>query len=83
MKYFTKRMYTSAGYAEFIFNRTTTAGAPRYYVSVRHGDSKALLFSMEGKGTGWNIVNAPNLPEWIWEAEGVLAAEIDRHCVTV
>ena len=83
MKYFTKRLYTSAGYAEFIFNRTTTAGTPRYYVSVRHGESKALLFTMEEKGNVWSILNAPHLPEWIWESEKILAAEIDRHCVAV
>ena len=59
------------------------AGVPRYYVSVRHGESRALLFSMEDKGNRWSIVNAPNLPAWIWESEGVLAAEIDRHCVAV
>jgi hypothetical protein len=82
MKYFTKRLYTSAGYCEFIFNRTS-ADAPRYYVSVRHGESKALLFTMEDKGKGWTIVNAPNLPEWIWESEHTLAAEINRHCVAV
>lgn len=83
MKYFTKRLYTSAGYAEFIFNRTATAGAPRYHVSVRHGESKALLFTMEEKETGWGILNTPNLPAWIWESEKVLSEEIDRHCVAV
>jgi hypothetical protein len=83
MKYFTKRLYTSAGYAEFIFNRTATAGAPRYHVSVRHGESKALLFTMEEKEAGWGILNAPNLPGWIWESEKVLSEEIDRHCVAV
>lgn len=77
MKYFTKKLYTYQGYSEFIFNRSLSAA--RYHVSVRNGEGKALVFSMEEKDNTWQIVNAAHMPEWITREEQVLADEIARR----
>ncbi|HEY1115951.1 MAG TPA: hypothetical protein VGE66_20455 [Chitinophagaceae bacterium] len=77
MTYFTKKLYTYHGYSEFIFNRKD--GASCYHVSVRNGDGRAVLFTMEAAEDDWRISNAPQVPDWIRQSEKVLADEILRN----
>lgn len=79
MNYFTKRIYTYFGDSEFIFNRSVKAEATKYFVSVRNGEGKGVLFTMEGNGNAWQIIDAPQVPEWIMQSEKILAEEIMRH----
>jgi hypothetical protein len=77
MKYFTKRLYTYQGDSEFIFNRTVDT--TKYHVSVRSGEGKAYLFTMEGNGDAWQIPETLQVPDWIRQSEKVLAEEILRN----
>lgn len=79
MNYFTKKLYTYHGYSEFIFNRASKEDVSRYHVSVRNGEGKAVVFTMEEEGEDWQIANAAVLPDWIRQSEKVLAEEIIRH----
>lgn len=79
MKYFTKKLYTYHGYSEFIFNRAQQEDVSRYHVSVRNGEGKAVVFTMEEEGEAWQIANAAVLPDWIRQSEKVLAEEILSH----
>lgn len=79
MNYFTKKLYTYQGYSEFIFNRASKKDVSCYHVTVRNGEGKAVLFTIEEKGDAWQIADTRQLPEWIRQSEGVLVEEILRH----
>ena len=83
MIYFTKKLHTYYGYSEFIFNRTVASEAPRYHVSVRHGEGRALLFTMEGAGDAWRITDTTQVPDWVRESEKLLSEEIARRSASL
>jgi len=52
-------------YPEFFFNRVNTATGKRYYISVLDNDGRNYLFTMDEKGSAWEITKSSRVPGWI------------------
>jgi len=72
MQTFTKRVSVEQGFdPEFHFTKIYTTQGVRFHVSVRDAD-RPYAFNMELKNREWKIINAPEVPCWIINAENQL-----------
>jgi hypothetical protein len=81
MQSFTKRLATPdpAFRPEFFFNKIYTVAGVRYHVSVQDKDRQSYFFIMENRNGAWKIINAPQVPQWILDAEKQLEQCIVEH----
>jgi len=69
MQTFTKRVTIEPGFdPEFYFTKIDCTQRLRFHVSVPNGD-RSYEFNMELKNLEWKIINAPEVPCWIMNAE--------------
>ena len=69
MQTFTKRVTIEPGFdPEFHFTKIYTINGVRFHVSVRDAELP-YAFNMELKNLEWKIINAPEVPSWIINAE--------------
>ena len=70
MQTFTKRVTIEPGFdPEFHFTKIYTINGVRFHVSVIDMEDQAWAFNMVLKNLEWKIINAPEVPSWIINAE--------------
>jgi hypothetical protein len=62
---------------DFHFHKIYTVSGVRYHVTVIR-DGELYHFSMAENGSGWKIINAPQLPQWILDIEKQIEAIIPK-----
>ena len=76
MQTFAKRVTIEPGFEpEFHFTKIYSPQGVRFHVSVSNGD-QSYAFNMEIKHERWKIINAPEVPWWIINAEKQLEETI-------
>lgn len=69
MQTFSKRVTIEPGFdPEFHFTKIYSTQGVRFHVSV-HDGKLSYPFNMELKNLEWKIINAPEVPSWIINAE--------------
>ena len=78
MSYFTKKLYNNqAGFAEFHFNGLDTIYGRKFHVTVLCDSCQHVHFTMKESRGGWEIINAPQPPQWIASFENDLSGAIN------
>jgi hypothetical protein len=79
MSYFTKKLFNrQAGFVEFHFNGLDTICGRKFHVSVLCDSCQHIHFTMQEFKGGWEIVNAPQPPQWIVNFENELSRAINE-----
>jgi hypothetical protein len=80
MSYFTKKLYNNqAGFAEFHFNGLDTIYGRKFHVTVLCDSCQHVHFTMKESRGGWEIINAPQPPQWIVSFENDLSRSIIEY----
>lgn len=78
--YFSKIIKAGARQREFNFRQLAAGAQPRYHVDVNDDKGNRLIFNLVKDAEGhWKTAQSANLPEWVYNAEGVLGSSIDEH----
>jgi len=79
MSYFTKKLFNrQAGFVEFHFNGLDTIYGRKFHVSVLCDSCQHVHFAMQQCHGGWEIINAPQPPQWITNFENELSQAINE-----
>jgi hypothetical protein len=69
MQTFSRRVVIEPGFKpEFHFTKIYCTKGMRFHVSVSNG-YQSYAFNIEFKHPAWKIINAPEVPSWIMNAE--------------
>lgn len=64
---------------DFSFLRIYTVDGVKFFVSVIEGATKSYHFTIQKRGDGWKIDDAPKVPDWIMALEPEFALAIDEN----
>ena len=73
MPRFTQIIETELGMLEFSFTSIHSKYGLRYYINVTDELQKYYFFTMNEKGSSWQIENAFKLPDWLQKLKGKLS----------
>ena len=80
MSYFTKKLFNrQTGFVEFHFNGLDTIYGRKFHVSVLCDSCQHVHFTMQECKGGWEIICAPQPPQWIVNFENDLSRTIDEY----
>jgi hypothetical protein len=79
--HFSHSIKTHWGSGIFYFNQVMVTGLVRFHVSVALRNDGVVVFYMEAGPGCWQLVQQPELPEWIMDLEEELSRAIMKHTV--
>ena len=79
MQNFTRRIVVEGFSLRFFFHKMYTVKGISFHISVADRNNRSHFFNMEQSPSGWKIVNAPKLPDWLIKIEQDLAEAIEEE----
>jgi hypothetical protein len=79
MQNFTRRIVVEGFSLRFFFHKMYTVKGISFHISVADRNNRSHFFNMEQTASGWRIVNAPKVPDWLIRTEQQLVNAIEEE----